>query len=174
MAHHTPQTLQDELRSLNIAFTLYEHVPVFTVEEAEAVSANQPGAHIKNLFVRDKAGAFVLITALTSRRIDLNAMAKACGAAGNRWSFGSPEQLLEMLGVTPGSVTPLALINAKPNTIRFILDDGIFSENLVNPHPLINSATLGLAPTDLVKAIEHWGHAIEQMDLGKFARADAA
>lgn len=170
MAHHTPASLQDELRALNIPFTLYEHAPVFTVEEAQAVEGNQPGAHIKNLFVRDKAGAFVLITALTSRRIDLNSMAKACGAAGNRWSFGSPEQLLEYLGVTPGSVTPLALINAKPSSIRFILDEGIFSETLVNPHPLINSATLGLAPKDLIKAIQHWGHSIEQMDLGKFAR----
>lgn len=171
---HTPQSLYTELTTLGIAFKLYEHVPVFTVEEAEAVSADQPGAHIKNLFVRDKAGAFVLITALTTRRIDLNAMAKACGAAGNRWSFGSPEQLMEHLGVTPGSVTPLALINAKPENIRFILDDGIFSEALVNPHPLINSATLGMAPNDLLKAITHWGHNIERMNLSQFARAEAA
>jgi Ala-tRNA(Pro) deacylase len=160
--------------ALGIPFHHYHHVAVFTVEEAEQVSGNQPGAHIKNLFVRDKAGAFTLITALTQRRLDLNAMAKACGVAGNRWSFGNPEQLVEILGVLPGSVTPLALINASPGSVRFILDDGIFTEALVNPHPLVNTETLGLAPADLIRAITHWGHSIERLDLGRFARAEAA
>jgi len=172
MAHHTPSTLYAALEALVIPFTLYEHAPVFTVEEAKQVNSSQPGAHIKNLFVKDKAGNLTLITALEDRRLDLNALAKHCGAAGNRWSFCSPELLLEHLGVQPGSVTPLALINAAPNTIKFILDDGVFASPLVNPHPLINTATLGMAPHDLVKAITHWGHAIQRMDLGQFLRAE--
>lgn len=171
---HTSATLRQALTDLGIPFYHYTHVAVFTVEEAQKVDAEQPGAHIKNLFLRDKAGAYTLITALTSRKTNLNAMAKACGAAGNRWSFGSPEQLLETLGVQPGSVTPLGLINAKPNTLKFILDEGIFSHSLVNPHPLVNTETIGLSPADLLKAFTHWGHTVTRMDLGMFEKTEAA
>lgn len=140
---------------------------MFTVAEATVVNQNIPGAHIKNLFVKDKAGKLTLITALDGRALDLTALAKHLGAKG-RFSFGSAELLQQTLGVTPGSVTPLGLINAPPGSVQVVLDAGIFAHAIVNPHPLINSATLSLAPTDLIKALQAWGHVPTRLDLGQF------
>jgi Ala-tRNA(Pro) deacylase len=164
---HTPETLQAELANLGLPFTLYCHAPVFTVEEAQAVNHTIPGAHIKNLFLKDKAGALTLITALDDRRLDLTALAKHQGAK-RRFSFGSAKLLYTTLGVEPGSVTPLGLINAPAGSIQVVLDAGIFAHALVNPHPLINNATLGMTPTDLVKALQAWGHAPIRLDLAQF------
>jgi Ala-tRNA(Pro) deacylase len=164
---HTPESLQAELTNLGVNFTRYTHAPVFTVEEAKAVNHTIPGAHIKNLFLKDKAGALTLITALDERRLDLTALAKHLGAKG-RFSFGSAELLYATLGVEPGSVTPLGLINAAAGSIHVVLDDGIFTHALVNPHPLINSATLGMAPYGLVQALQAWGHEPIRLDLIHF------
>jgi Ala-tRNA(Pro) deacylase len=154
---HTPASLAAELQRLGIAFTTHQHAAVFTVAEAQAVNHTIPGAHIKNLFLKDKAGALTLVTALESATVPLNPLAKHLGAKG-RYSFGSAELLKTTLGVEPGSVTPLGLINAPAGSLTVVLDEAIFAHELVNPHPLTNTATLSLSPTDLLKALNAWGH----------------
>lgn len=167
--HHTPESLHAALTELAIPHTIHHHAPVFTVAEGHGVTDHLPGAHIKNLFVKDKGGSFYLITALQSRTLDLKALGKHLGSK-DRLSFGAEEQLLAMLGVTPGSVTPLALINAAPGSLRFVLDEGILTDATVYPHPLINSQTTAMAPADLLKAVRYWGHVPEVLDLGLFPR----
>jgi Ala-tRNA(Pro) deacylase len=167
---HTPETLYEALGELGIPFVDHKHAAVFTVAEGHGVTDHLVGAHIKNLFVKDKAKQFYLITALHERALDLKSLGKHLGSK-DRLSFADEEALYEHLGVTPGSVSPLALINAKPGSLRFILDSGILGHGTVYPHPLVNTQTTALVPNDLMKAIASWGHAVETLDLGMFPRA---
>ena len=101
------------LDRLGIATTTVKHPPLFTVEESQALRGAIPGAHTKNLFLKDKKDALFLVTVLEDAAIDLKHVHNLIGASG-RVSFGKPELLLEKLGVTPGAVTPFGLINDRP------------------------------------------------------------
>src|ERR1700748_2014870 len=91
------QTLYARLRELGIAWKAYEHLPVFTVEEAAVVNAVQPGGHTKNLFLKDKKGGLWLVVLRDDFRLDLSGLSKQIGAP--RFSFGSGELLIATLGV---------------------------------------------------------------------------
>ena len=117
----TPQQILDYLRELGIAAETVEHEAVFTVAESRPVKARIPGAHTKNLFLKDKKGRLFLITARDETQIDLKRTHEAIGASG-RLSFGSAEQLRTVLGVEPGSVTALAVANDRAGEVTMILD----------------------------------------------------
>lgn len=151
------------LQSLGIETTTHEHPPVFTVEEAKAHCAHLPGGHCKSLFLKDKKDRLYLLVALDSRPIDLNAIAKRIGSA--RLSFGRPELLLEVLGVTPGSVTPFALINDRDHRVSVVLDAGMMRETVLNYHPLANTATTAIRPDDLRRFITACGHQPSEVEL---------
>jgi Ala-tRNA(Pro) deacylase len=148
--------LYDRLRALGIAWTRYEHVPVFTVEEAAVVNASQPGGHTKNLFLKDKKGGLWLVVLRDDFRLDLNALSKQIGAP--RFSFGSSELLAATLGVPAGSVTPFALINDKERKVRVVLDEIMLRQEPVNFHPLRNDRTIAVSAADLLKFIAACGH----------------
>lgn len=167
---HTPETLYGDLGRLGVGFTDHRHAAVFTVAEGHGVTDHLVGAHIKNLFVKDKGGNLFLITSLQDRLLDLKALGKHLGSK-DRLSFADAETLYAHLGVTAGSVSPLALINAKPGSLRFVLDSGILAEEKVYAHPLINTQTTEMVPADLVKVVKEWGHGVEVLDLGLFPRA---
>jgi Ala-tRNA(Pro) deacylase len=116
-----------------------DHPAVFRVGEGEEIQAALPGAHTKNLFLKDSRGQLWLISARQDTRIDLKRLPAVIGAA--KLSFGSAALLEETLGVTPGSVTAFALINDKARAVRFILDARLDEAELVNFHPLVNTAT---------------------------------
>ncbi|MDQ4135148.1 MAG: prolyl-tRNA synthetase associated domain-containing protein [Pseudomonadota bacterium] len=153
----TQQQILDRLRELGIAAETVEHHAVFTVAESRSVKAGIPGAHTKNLFLKDKKGRLFLITAQDETRIDLKRTHEAIGASG-RLSFGSAEQLREVLGVEPGSVTPLAVINDTEARVTMILDANLMAHDRINVHPLVNTATTGLAREDLVRFLTSTGH----------------
>jgi Ala-tRNA(Pro) deacylase len=144
------------LDGLGIAHRTYEHAPVFTVEESQALCAHVPGGHTKNLFLKDRRGGLWLVVARESLRVDLNALAKQLDAA--RFSFGSAELLIETLGVPPGSVTPFALINDAEQRVRAVLDQDMLALDPLNFHPLRNDRTTAISPNDLVKFIRATGH----------------
>src|SRR3954452_8066583 len=106
----TPGDLFSLLERLGVETRTYEHVPVFTVAESQAIKQEIPGGHSKNLFLKDKKGRLFLVVAEAATRIDLKRLHEAIGASG-RLSFGSAEQLRLILGVEPGSVTPFGLVN---------------------------------------------------------------
>jgi Ala-tRNA(Pro) deacylase len=153
----SPQELLATLDRLGIPAETFEHEPVFTVAESRPVKARIPGAHSKNLFVKDKKGRFFLITAKDETAIDLKRVHEAIGASG-RLSFGSAEQLREFLGVEPGSVTPFAIINDTEGRVTLILDANLMDHERVNFHPLVNSMTTGVSRDDLVRFAKATGH----------------
>ena len=145
-----------DLDALAIPFAAHEHVAVFPVAESDAVNAAIPGAHTKNLFLKDAAGAFWLVTVPGEARVDLKALPAAIGC--KRVSFGKAEDMQRLLGIAPGSVTPLAAINALPGSIAVVLDAGLAAADRVNVHPLRNTGTLGLSGAAILDLLRHWGH----------------
>jgi Ala-tRNA(Pro) deacylase len=148
--------LYADLAALGIAYEVHEHPSVFTVEESSQHTHHIAGAHTKNLFLKDKAGAYWLVTVPDDARVDLTALPAAIGCG--RVSFGKGEDMERLLSITPGSVTALAAINDEGGSVRFVLDETLAKADIVNCHPLRNSATVSLSPNDLVRALTHWHH----------------
>jgi Ala-tRNA(Pro) deacylase len=130
------------LADLGVETLTHEHPAVFRVGEGEAVKAAIPGAHSKNLFLKDAKAQLWLISAADRTVIDLKRLPEVIGSA--RLSFGSAELMAETLGVTPGSVTAFGLINDTGRRVRFVLDQALARAERVNFHPLTNTATTGI------------------------------
>jgi Ala-tRNA(Pro) deacylase len=145
-----------KLDALGISHRTFEHAPVFTVEESRAVCAHVPGGHTKNLFLKDRKHGLWLVVAREEVAVDLNALARQLGAA--RFSFGSAEVLMAVLGVPPGSVTPFALMNDRDCRVRVVLDEGMLAADPLNFHPLRNDRMTAISPADLLKFIRATGH----------------
>lgn len=143
------------LDNLGINHKTTHHRAVFTVDEGEDIKKSIPGGHSKNLFLKDKDGAFFLICALGETQIKMNHVHKAVGCA--RLSFGSEEKLYELLGVRPGSVCLFALANNVDKNLTLIIDKNIFKNPLINFHPLLNDATTTISTDDMIKFVKHWG-----------------
>ena len=140
--------LMARLDALGIASTTVEHEAVFTVAESDRLHREIAGGHTKNLFLKDAKDRLFLIVAECHTPIDLKALPKAIGSA--RLSFGRPELLAEVLGVTPGSVTALALINDPGARVSVVVDRRLMGYERINCHPLVNTATTSLARDDLL------------------------
>ena len=153
----TPDELFAYLDSLGISHTTVRHQPLFTVEESQSLRGMIPGGHTKNLFLKDKKSALYLVTALEDAAIELKSLHRLLGATG-RFSFGSPEQMLENLGVTPGSVTAFGAINDTAGRITVVLDAGLMAHETINAHPLINTMTTSISRDDLLKFLRATGH----------------
>lgn len=163
--HATRQDLFARLDALGIAHRTVDHPPIFTVDEGEHLKRDLAGGHSKNLFVKDKKGTLFLIVALGDTQIDLKALGPAIGARG-RLSFGKPELMEEVLGVTPGSVTPFALINDSAHRIcRVILGQELMIFDPVWFHPLENDASTAVSPEGLLRFISDTGHDVETLAL---------
>ena len=158
----TREELFDHLAGLGIETTTHAHPPVFTVEEAKRHCGHLPGGHCKSLFLKDKKGKLWLVVTLDERAINLKALSKALGAAN--FSFGRPELLMEVLGVIPGAVTPLALINDTERRVEVVLDDEMMGLDLLNYHPLGNDATTAITPAGLEAFIVSLGHRWRRFD----------
>lgn len=151
------QALLAALDTLGIAWTMHEHEAVFTVEASAQLHNDIAGAHTKNLFLKDAGGQFWLVTAPHDARIDLKALPAVIGA--RKVSFGKADDMERLLGVSPGSVTPLAAYNDLEGGVKIVLDARLADANCVNIHPLRNTATLGLSGADLTAFLTQHGHA---------------
>lgn len=153
----TPAELLARLDALGIAHTTHHHPPVFTVEEAQRLKGDLPGAHTKNLFVRDKKGTMWLLVARFDQEVDLKVVGPQVGARG-RLSFGSADRLMRYLGVIPGSVTPFAVMNDHGRQVSVALDAGLENQEVWNAHPLDNAMTTAVARDDLLRFLDEMGH----------------
>lgn len=156
MTHATRDALMRYLDDLAIAHRTIEHQAVYTVAESDVVNRDLAGGHTKNLFLKDAKGRLWLVVAEAHAKIDLKALPARIGSA--KLSFGKPDLLMEVLGVTPGSVTALALINDKAGRVSVVLDGALMAHETINCHPLTNTATTALARDDLIRFIRATGH----------------
>jgi Ala-tRNA(Pro) deacylase len=130
-----------------IAYTRSAHGPLRTVEDSKKVqgqflSSEQGGGHIKNLYLRDNKKRNVLLVAEQDRQIALKSLNAKLGTG--RLSFGSAQRLMENLGVRPGAVTPLSMINGVKTGVQLFIDRGLKSCQQIYVHPLVNDRTLGI------------------------------
>ncbi|MDR3435757.1 prolyl-tRNA synthetase associated domain-containing protein [Telmatospirillum sp.] len=155
----TTEQLFDRLDALGISHPTTRHPPAFTVEQGNQVWGDIPGVHCKNLFLKDAKGKLWLVVARAELKIDLKKLPDVIGSA--RLSFGSAALLQEVLGVTPGTVTPLALVNDPAHRVHLVLDAGMMEQSLLNYHPLTNEATTTLSNADFRKFLCHCGHDVQ-------------
>jgi Ala-tRNA(Pro) deacylase len=153
----TPADLFALLDRLEIPHTTVSHAPLFTVAQSRALRGTIPGGHTKNLFLKDKGGAFVLVVALEDAEIELKSLHRQLGATG-RFSFGSADAMRELLGVEPGSVTPFAAINDIAGKVAVVLDTAMLAHEVLNYHPLVNTMTTSISRSGLVKFLKASGH----------------
>jgi Ala-tRNA(Pro) deacylase len=153
----SPEDLFAYLDRLHIDHKTVSHPPLFTVDESQALRGRIPGAHSKNLFVRDKKGSAFLLVTLEDAAVELKSLHRPLGASG-RFSFGSAELLRNLLGVEPGSVTPFAAINDTLLRVTVVLDATMMTHEVLNFHPLRNTATTTISRQDLLKFLLATGH----------------
>jgi Ala-tRNA(Pro) deacylase len=158
MTNPVESKLLEKLTAFGAAYEVFEHPAYFTVEEGREDRAKMAGAHTKNLFLKDKKSRHVLVSAHESTEVDLKSLHRTLDMTG-RLSFGSPEKMQALLGVQPGSVTPYGLINAAPEDIFFVLDPRLMAYNVLNFHPLRNTATLSLSRDSFIAFMTHIGFA---------------
>ena len=163
-ANGVPDDVLDALAASEIEPAWRFHPAAPTVAAAMEHWKDIPGAHAKNLFFKDAGGRLWLLTALAERRLDLKALPKILGS--KRLSFGSAPLLDEVLGVTPGSVTPLAALRDREKRVTVVLDADLMRSEIVNVHPLVNTATIGMRPEELTTFLTRCGHAPLAVELG--------
>ena len=159
-----PARLLAWMTDQGLAFDNYQHPAVFRVEEGLELKAAMPGAHTKNLFLKDRKGKLWLISARQDTVVDLKRAPKTIGS--DRLSFGNETLLYETLGVRPGSVTALGLINDPDRRVTFILDKALWDADIVNFHPLTNTATTALAQAEFRRFLSLIGREPVVVDFG--------
>lgn len=153
----TPEYLFSFLTDLGISVETVRHPPLFTVADSQKLRGEIPSRHTKNLFLKDKKNNVFLVTAGEDAVVDLKRIHEVIGAAG-RVSFGSPELLMQLLGVMPGSVTVFGVINDEQGRVNVILDEALMASDLINAHPLTNEATTSISRDDLLRFLKAVGH----------------
>lgn len=148
------------LQKQDIPYTKFDHPAVFTVAESEKLDDAIPGGKSKNLFLRNKKGdAFFLVVMAAQKRADLKKLAEQLHEP--KLSFGSPEKLMELLGVTPGSVTALALINDADKKVTVVMDTDLWKCDTLQCHPLVNTATLVIPRSGMQKFFDWRGNEVK-------------
>ena len=154
------QQIYDYLQENSIWHEITEHKAVYNMAELAEVPCPYPEADAKNLFVRDdKKQNYYLITVKGEKRVNLKAFRKAQGT--RNLSFASAEDLMERLGLIPGAVTPLGVLNDETRSVKVFLDQDFLQEpGLVGVHPNDNTATVWLKAEDLIRIIREHGNEV--------------
>jgi Ala-tRNA(Pro) deacylase len=153
------------LEKLGIRTTTHTHEKVFTVADSARVKADMPGGHTKNLFMKDKSGQLVLVCALHASILPLNQLHKLLGC--QRLSFADAPILWDALGVTPGSVTGLAVMNDQPARVRLVADQALLDHDILNFHPLRCDMTTAISRGDFLGFAAATGHTVTPVDFTK-------
>ncbi|MFL2685555.1 MAG: prolyl-tRNA synthetase associated domain-containing protein [Amylibacter sp.] len=161
-------TLLETLKEWSISYNLFEHVPLRTVEDSKKVegifiSTENGGGHVKNLYLRDKKKRNILLVAEQDQAIDLKKLSKNLNFSN--LSFGSPERLMQNLGVRPGAVTPLSMINGVNNNVSLFMDKALRNKTVIYIHPLVNDRTIEMTIENLEKFFSKIGVNFEWIDL---------
>lgn len=127
-----------------------------TVEEGKALRGTMAGTFTKNLLVKDKKGRAFLLSIHEDRQLDLKQLAGRIGAKGHL-SFVASDRMVELLGVMPGALTPMALINDGSALVTQVIEAELMSSEQLNFHPLTNTESMGISPADLLRFVRACG-----------------
>ncbi|MEM7130707.1 MAG: prolyl-tRNA synthetase associated domain-containing protein [Chloroflexota bacterium] len=151
-----------------ISYQRCDHPPVYTVAEAEEKVPPMPGADLKNLFIRNRKGTrFFLVVVGYETRVDLKGLATLLDE--KKLNFASPEQLDHYLGIEPGSVSLLAIVNDTESEVEVVVDADIWQAEILKCHPLVNTSTLSLSRLDMERILELTGHSLSVVKVPKRA-----
>jgi Ala-tRNA(Pro) deacylase len=168
MLPRTPADLLAFLDERGIACERVEHPAVFTVEESSRLVPSLPGEKTKNLFLRDQKGQrHFLVVVGHDTAVDLKALAPTIGAS--KVSFGSPERLMARLGIEPGAVSLLALVNDPAHNVELVVDRPLWCADALQCHPLVNTATLVIPHAGLERFLAATGHTPRVVDVPRRA-----
>jgi Ala-tRNA(Pro) deacylase len=145
------------LQDHQISFERHDHPPVFTCEEADRLVPPLPGAKTKNIFLRDKKGtAHFLLIVNAAKQVDLRLLPAVLGS--DKFSLASPERLRKYLGIEPGAVSLLAVINDVQGAVQVVIDRSLWDEPAFLCHPLTNTSTLVISRNDVEKFLKLTRH----------------
>ena len=159
------QEVYDFIKSKNIWHEITEHKAVFNMDELSEIEIPYPEYNAKNLFVRnDKKINYYLITVKGNKRVDLKEFRNNNGT--RPLSFASEQDLMSIMNLIAGSVTPLGLLNDKDLKVTFYLDkDFLKDKQIIGVHPNENTATLWLKVTNLIDIIKEHGNQVNIVEL---------
>lgn len=163
MKKYGKKEITELLDSKGIAYEIREHQAVYTVEEAAALDLPYPEAAAKNLFLRDdKKKSFYLLVARNNIQVNLKGLREKISS--RPLSFASPQLLDEILGLIPGTVTPLGILNDEECKVEVLLDSA-FKGKRIAMHPNENTATLWMQEEDLARIIKEHKNALRMVEL---------
>ena len=164
----------DLLRSRGIWLEITEHKAVYNMAELADVALPYPSADAKNLFVRDdKKRNYYLITVQGDKRVNLKEFKKQHGTRS--LSFASADDLLTLLGLEPGSVTPLGLLHDREHKVQLYLDEAFLADpGLIGVHPNDNTATVWMKTQDLIHLLRDYGTEVHVVPVGEVDCQNAA
>lgn len=157
--------IYDYLNSLNIWYEVTEHSAVFNMAEISTVDLPYPEADAKNLFVRDdKKRNYYLITVKGDKKINLKEFKQTNNTRA--LSFASETDLMSIMRLIPGAVTPLGILNDEEHKVQFYLDKEFLEKpGLIGVHPNENTATVWLKTEDLMKIIKEHGNELHLIEV---------
>jgi Ala-tRNA(Pro) deacylase len=141
--------LIERLKKENYNITVHQHDALFTVQDSKKLRGEIEGAHSKNLFLKNKKNKFFLLTCEETDKVDLKRISKSL-ELGNT-SFAKEEYLDQYLKITPGSVSPFALLNDEGGWVDFYLEQTLHESKFVNFHPLVNTFTITIETNKFIE-----------------------
>ena len=161
----TPADVFAAFDSMGIEHETHVHEPLYTVEEAKTVKYGLVGAHTKNLFLRNKKGRMFLLVIEQDRRVNLKGLRDQLNLTGGQLAFASTERLAKFLGVVPGSVSPLAVINDHSGAVTVYIEKSLLDHENIYLHPCRNTHSTCIKTSDLIKVMEAWHHPATILEL---------
>lgn len=141
-----------------------EHEPLYTVEQSKQVDYSAPGAHTKNLFLRNKKGRMFLLVVEQDHIVDLKGLKDKLQLPGGQFAFASTDRLAKFLGVVPGSVSLLAILNDTSEKVQVYIERSLTEQEWIYLHPCRNTHSTRMRSDDLIKLLETWNHPATLLD----------
>lgn len=153
------------IKNKNIWYEITEHQAVYNMQELAQIKVPYPERDAKNLFIRDdKKRNYYLITVKGDKKVDLKEFRRNNNT--RPLTFASSEDLMEILNLIPGAVTPLGVLNDKERKVIVFIDEFFKEEpSIIGIHPNDNTATIWLYTKDLIDIIKEHGNAVEIINI---------
>ncbi|AKL96864.1 prolyl-tRNA editing protein ProX [Clostridium aceticum] len=152
------------LEKLAIPYEKYNHAPVATIAAIEELEMDLEVIHFKNLFLRNSKGdQHYLVLVDSSKKANTKAIAKQIGST--RLSFASDERLEKYLGLEPGAVSPMGLINDINKEVEVLIDQDLVSQEKVTLHPNVNTASITISYENLKKFLAWCGNKVQFVEI---------